>query len=391
MSIFFRSGAPVEQQRSSGAWPTQLVPARYSGAGTRVDAGTAPSVVAYGAAVSLVASIGSMLPVDCWSGSGELKRPAPKPPLLTDPGGRGYGWSDWVYACMSSLLFRGNAVATIAERDGQGFPTMLVLADMDQVAVFRNDRTGVETWTVGGKEVSRQDVWHLRRSPRPGQVLGMSPIQQYANTLGLALASEQFGSQWFADGAHPTAVLQTDQQVSPDVAATLKDRVITALRGNREPLVLSNGVKLQPYQVAPEESQFLQTQQFTAAQVCRIVGPGVAEIFGYATGDSMSYKNREQVAIDLLTYTVDPYLTRLEESLSALMPKPRWFRFNRGALLRSDLVQRYTAHRIALGPNEPFQTVNEVRQLEDMPPVGWGDEKPITGAQPAVTGDMTNG
>ena len=70
-------------------------------------------------------------------------------------------------------------------------------------------------------------------------------------------------------------------------------------------------------------------------------------------------------------------------SISRLLPRPQYIKFNRAALLRTDLVARYTAYRTALGPTEPFTTVNEVRALEDERPVPWGDEKPVTGAQPA--------
>jgi len=53
-----------------------------------------------------------------------------------------------------------------------------------------------------------------------------------------------------------------------------------------------------------------------------------------------------------------------------------WVRFNRNALLRTDLLTRYQAHRIALGPMEPWTTANEVRDYEDQQPIVWGDDKP---------------
>ena len=157
--------------------------------------------------------------------------------------------------------------------------------------------------------------------------------------------------------------------------------MLDTLQGSRGPAVLGSGMKLEQMQVAPEESQFLETQSFTAAQVCRILGPGIAEILGYKTGDSMTYKNREQLALDLLSYAIDPWLVDLERQLSRMLNRPgasggRWVRFNRNALLRTDLLTRYQAHRIALGPMEPWETANEVRDYEDQQPVIWGDDKP---------------
>lgn len=379
MSLFFRP-----EKRASGTWPTQLIPSRMTSNGVPVTADAAAGVVAFGAAVHMQASIVAMLPVDCFTGRGENQRPAVRPALLTDPGGRGYGWGDWLYQAMVSGGFRGNAVGRVVERDGNGIPSTIVLADMDTVNVDRDRSGAAVVWRIGNEEVDRRDVWHLRRYPRAGQILGMSPIQQYASTLGLALSSERFGADWFTEGAHPSGILTTDQSVPQDAAAAIKKRFMEAVRGNREPAVLGQGVKYAPIQISPEESQFLATQQFSAAQAARIVGAGFAEILGYAVGDSMTYKNIEQTGIHLLTYAIDPWLTRLEESLSALLPRPQFVKFNRAALLRTDLVTRYTAYRTALGPSEPFTTVNEVRALEDAPPVAWGDEKPQPTATPVA-------
>lgn len=380
MSLF-RRGRPEE--RASGAWPTQLIPSRLAPSGSLVSPDTAPGVVAFGAAVNLQASIVSMLPVDCFTGFGADQRPIAKPPLLLDPGGQGYGWSDWLYQAMISGGYRGNIVGRIDARDGRGTPAVVRLIDMADVQVGRDASDGATRWKIGTADVDRASIWHLRRYPKPGHVLSVSPIEQYATTLGLALSSEEFGSQWFGDGAHPSGILTTDQSVPQDAAAAIKKRFIEATRNNREPAVLGQGVKYTPIQISPEESQFLATQQFTAAQAARIVGPGFAEILGYPVGDSMTYKNIEQTGIHLLTYAIDPWLTMLEESISRLLPRPQYIKFNRAALLRTDLVARYTAYRTALGPTEPFTTVNEVRALEDERPVPWGDEKPVTGAQPA--------
>lgn len=379
MSIFRR-----REQRSSGEWPTQLIPSRVSPSGALVGPDSAPGVVAFGAAVSLQASIVSMLPVDCYTGTGADQRQIPKPQLLLDPGGSGYGWGDWLYQAMLSGGYRGNVVGRIDGRDGRGTPTVIRLVDMADVQVGRDTSGAAVRWRIGTSDVERGNVWHFRRYPKPGHVLSASPIEQYATTLGLALSSESFGAQWFGDGAHPSGILTTDQSVPQDAAAAIKKRFVEATRNNREPAVLGQGVKYTPIQITPEESQFLATQQFTATQAARIVGPGFAEILGYAVGDSMTYKNIEQSSIHLLTYSIDPWLTMLEESISRLLPRPQYVKFNRAALLRTDLVARYTAYRTALGPAEPFATVNEIRALEDSRPVPWGDEKPVTGAQPVA-------
>jgi hypothetical protein len=62
-----------------------------------------------------------------------------------------------------------------------------------------------------------------------------------------------------------------------------------------------------------------------------------------------------------------PYLIALEDGLSGLVPGPNRVKFNVDGVLRSDLKTRYEAH--AIGIDSGFLTVDEVRQLEDRPPL----------------------
>lgn len=376
MSIFFRR--PRTEQRSS---VSDLIPARPS-AGRFDDPVTQTSsqqVVAYASAVNLLSTVVASLPIEVFVGKGRTQRPAARPAWLDDPAGEGYGLEDWLKLWMTSAAYTGNVVLHVVARDGNQSASVVDVVDLGTVTV--RSEGGRRRWQVGSKQVSGDDIVHYRRWPRPGKLLGQSPIERHAAAFGLAIAAERFGQQWFAEGAHPSQVLTTDQPVDAVTAQAMKTRLLDTLTGSRVPAILGSGMKLQQFQVAPEESQFLETQQFTAAQVCRILGPGIAEILGYKTGDSMTYKNREQLALDLLSYAIDPWLVDLERQLSRMLGGPgaqqgRWVRFNRAALLRTDLLTRYQAHRIALGPMEPWTTANEVRDYEDQQPVVWGDDKP---------------
>jgi HK97 family phage portal protein len=161
---------------------------------------------------------------------------------------------------------------------------------------------------------------------------------------------------------------------------------MAAIHGRREPAVLGGGWKYQQIQISPNESQFLETNNYTAAECCRIFGPGFAEIFGYETGGSLTYSNIEQRSLDLLTYAVNPWLVRIERSLSALLPAPAQVKFNRAALVRTDLLTRYKAHVLAL--QNQFKTVDEVRDDEDMAPVPWGSTPTAPALSPAIESPM---
>ena len=370
----------MAQSRAIGdpGWP--VVPPRSwaSGFGATVKASQAQSeqVVAYGAAVNLLASIVSMLPVYVYrdGAEGRAHLDIKQTDLLYDPQGAGYGLQDWLYQVVVSAAYTGNSIGLVTALDSAGYPLVIVPQDVGNCAVSGSPAD--PNWRIGREHFDKSRVWHVRRFPRAGSIIGMSPIAQYAMTLGLAFIAEKFGAQWFSDGAHPTGILTTDGDIDQETAVTVKKRWLEALGGRSEPAVMYGGLKYQQIQVAPEESQFLLTQQFTSAQACRILGPGLAEILGYSTGDSNTYKNREQVAIDLLTYTIDPWLVMLEHNLSKTIPGRRMVKFDRDALLRTDLVQRFNAYRIGLGPTAPFITQNEVRGNEDLAPVDGGDVLP---------------
>lgn len=319
--------------------------------------------IAIAASVNLLASVTTMLPVHQYSGDRETKMPT----WMQDLGGDGHGLDDWLWMLIYSWALRGNAFGIILERDTvTGKPRQIQLQHPDDVAVQQVD--GVLRWYVRGTEVSRDRVWHRRIFPIPGAVRGRSPIAQHALTIGLGIASEQFGAQFFLDGGHPTGILQNKVKTLDATAARkVKRRFVASLRGSREPVVLGGDWDYKTIQVAPNESQFLETNNYTNAECARIFGPGMPEMLGYETGGSMTYANIEQRGLDLLTFTADPWLVRVERVLSELLPNPQYIKLNRGALVRTDLLTRYQAHEIAL--RNRFQTVEEVRGMEDMGPM----------------------
>lgn len=328
--------------------------------------------VAVYAAVRLLREVASTLPLDFYSEGGGRRTQIPTPSWLENPDGSGYGLSDWLGQVTYCDAMRGNVVARIAARDPRGTPRQLVLLHPDDVSA-RRDSEGHVAWTVNGQDLDPEDVWHRRSFPVPGSIWGLSPIGVHALTIGLGISATQFGAQFFLDGGHPTALFQnTKSTIQPGDATTIKNRIMAVLSGNREPLVLGADWDYKPLQVTPNESQFLETNNYSSSECARIFGPGMPAVLGYETGGSMTYANIEQFNQQLLTFTLDPWLVRLERMIYDLLPRPQFAKFNRGALLRTDLLTRYRAHAIAL--SNKFMVVDEVRDLEDRGPVPWGAE-----------------
>jgi HK97 family phage portal protein len=380
VTIWFKRPATTERSLS---WP---VTPNYLAAGGQgfndVDlssAETAMQAIAVRSAVDLIASLASELPKDVYSGEGSERRKRTMPGYLLDPAGDGYGLADWCYQAVESWLWRGNLYGDELDRAAAGYPTQVQLFHPD--VVRGRLEGGRVVWTVNGQELERgRRIRHYRVNPIPGQVVGLSPIAAHASSIGLALTATRFGLQWFQDGAHPSGMLtNTEVPLDKGQADTAKERFLAALRGTREPVVMGKGWKYDRIQVSPEESQFLQTQGYTAAECARIYGPGIAEILGYESGGSLTYSNVESRSAHLLVYSLNKWLTRLERVLTDMLPRPQYVRINRDALLQSTTLERFRAHESAL--RNGWKVPNEVRELEDMQPLDGGD-KPITSGAP---------
>ena len=85
------------------------------------------------------------------------------------------------------------------------------------------------------------------------------------------------------------------------------------------------------------------------------------------TGSSMTYGNREQDSLDLVTFGLRPWFVRFEDALTALMPRPQYAKFNIYAIVRADLLTRMQAHEIATRVG--IETTTEARDVEDRPPL----------------------
>lgn len=342
--------------------------------GTLRSADTAMRRVAVGAAVRLIAGVTASLPLDGFTGYGPDQRPAPLTgPFWRDPDGTGHGVDDWLEQLIYSLALRGNVVGRVLDRDGYGRPTQIMLAHPDTVSVF--ERPDGPEWRINGEEIPREQIWHRRMFPVTGQRLGMSVVAAHAVQVLQGSAAAEFGLRWFADGAHPSAILQNADQkeIAQPLATQIKARFLAAVRGTREPVVMGGGWTYTPIQVNAEESQFLDTQRYSEAECARIFGPGIPEILGYETGGSLTYANVEQRAIDLQKFTLNRWFRKIERWLSAdVLSDARYVKFNRDALLETDLLSRYRAYEIGL--RSQFLVPNEPRGKENLPPLPGGDD-----------------
>lgn len=273
---------------------------------------------------------------------------------------------DWVSQHVTSLLLRGNAYGVVTRRDAAGWPTAIENVSADVVRVSR-DADGRRNYKIGSSAVDSSDVFHVIGRPWPGLPYGLSVIEFAARNIRLGLATEKFGSDFFAGGAHPTAILSTTKDVDAVQARAVKDRFKTAT-GSRDVVVLGQDLKYSPLQISPNESQFLETIDASAVTVARWFGVPPELIAASSSGQSVTYANLNDRMRSLLTFALNPWMKRLEDAYTALIPRPQYVKFGVGGMLRADQKTRYESHKLAIEAG--FMTVDEVRALEELPPLG---------------------
>jgi HK97 family phage portal protein len=319
--------------------------------------------------VRLLADSVSTLPLHVYRG--DDRDPIPTPRLLQRPSADFPELADWLWAVMASLLLRGNAWGLVTDRRGAGLlPSQVDLVHPDRVAITTNG-DGLRVIRIGGVEQNPADVFHVKAFPWPGQLEGLSPIAYAREGIGLGLAAERYGAKFFGDSAIPSGVLTSDQHIKSADADTLKERWKARHKGRRDIAVLGDGAKFQPITIAPEESQFIQTQKFSVSTICRIYGIPPEMVAGETAGHE-AYTSPEMRGTDFLTFTLRPWLLRIERAVSGLLPSTQTAKFNAGGMVRATLLDRYTAHK--LGIEAGWLLPSEVRELEDRPPIAGIDD-----------------
>ena len=278
---------------------------------------------------------------------------------------------------MSHLLLWGNAYAQII-RNARGevialYPLMpnKMTVDRDKNGrLFYLYQRSVEDAPTLGKDslvyLDPSDVLHIPGLGFDGLV-GYSPIAMAKNAIGLAMATEEYGAKFFANGAAPGGVLEHPGTIKDP--QKVRDSWNAAYQGSTNShrvAVLEEGMKYQQIGIPPEQAQFLETRKFQINEIARIfrVPPHML-----ADLEKSSFSNIEQQSLEFVKYTLDPWVVRWEQNMyrSLLMAseKPTVFiKFNVDGLLRGDYVSRMSGY--ATARQNGWMSANDIRELENL-------------------------
>lgn len=337
--------------------------------GIPVNDHSALGVITYNSGVQLIADNIAGLPWDSFRKRGRRRVEVdPQPSLLAEPSPEMSDF-DWKHMMVVSLLMRGNFYGLVAARDTLEYPTIINPLHPDEVRIDRDPDTFEKRVWVNGRLYPTRELFHIPGFRLPGADVGLTPIGMARHSLGLSLAAQEYGAKWFRDGAAPSSVLETEQNLTDPQVKTVQRSWIASHGGRRRPAVLSGGFKWKPITITPEESQFLQTRQQQDLEACRMlrIPPHMLGIVDKSTSWGTGI---EQQSIGFLQYTLRPWLTRVEAQMNRISPRGQFLKFNVEGLLRGDIKTRFEAYRV--GIDGGWMNPDEVRELEDREPIPGG-------------------
>jgi HK97 family phage portal protein len=230
------------------------------------------------------------------------------------------------------------------------------------------------------RTLTARDVLHVRLPVTDELgVLGLSPLRQAREALGLAKALEVEDASTVANSSTPLGIgTVTPGPGADDLVENLKQGFEARHRGaeNRGRMAFVTGeVKFSALSISPLDAQFVERRQLSTVEIARLfrVPPWM---IGAKSGDSHTYSNVEGQSRSFLTFSLSPYLVAVEQAVSNdpdLCAGNVFVEFLRDAILTANTTERFAAYAVALGnPTtgaQGWMTVDEVRQRENLPPL----------------------
>jgi HK97 family phage portal protein len=335
------------------------------------------SLTAVWACISLIAGTVASMPLVLYkrgaNGARERYTDHPLYGVLHDRPNPAQNVTAFWEAMVTALLLRGNSYAIVSRDEARVTALWFVNPDRVSVDVLKNGKLRYKV-AAAGSTTSVSDMLHICGPMSDDGYTGRSVIATFRETLGLGLAQERYGSEFFANAATPRGILTTQARLSETARATLSNSIAEqhASPGRRHrTLLLEEGLTFAPLGVTNDEAQFLESRRFSTEEIARmfLVPP---HMIGGDTRGSMTYSNAETQALNLLKHTIGPWLTRIESAVNfACIPplerRQMYAEYLPDALLMTDTQGRYSAYET--GIRSGFLTINEVRRKENLPPL----------------------
>jgi len=345
--------------------------------GTDVNSTTVMGIPAVYSAVRLLSETFASLPVGVYRSEGEnaiKDNDHEINAVLREPNAM-MTWFTFADVALTHLKLWGNFYAIIL-RDVRMRPIELRIVHPSEVDAI--EQTGEIYYKIKGEDdlVPSYNMIHVMGHSEDG-ITGKSPITLLRENLGLGLASQDFGANFFGQGINPGGIVTVEDSLSDEAYKRMKSSFNAAYGGlgnAHKAILLEHGAKFTPaVRTALADAQFIESRQFQVTEVARIF-----KIPPHLLGDleRSTHNNIEHQAIEFVKHTVLPDLKRFEGELNRKLFMERekgeyYIRFNVEGLLRADSLSRSELYKSLFSVGAISQ--NEIRAKENMNPIEGGD------------------
>jgi len=379
--------ASTTYKTSSGTQGSQLYEwltgaGSLSSAGPAVTERTAMAISAVYACIGLIGGAIASLPLQIYQRGQDSRKRIDHDLwwLLNEQPAPAYSASVfWEYIAWS-LLLHGDAFARIMRR-GDAIKAFELIHPLDVSVSKIEDRLAYSFIGQEGKiiAIDQDDMLHIPGLGFDG-LRGLSPLRHAARqTMGLSLAADEYSSRFFSNGARPDYVVTLPNNPNPDQVKMFRESWMARYSGIGNahiPAILAGGGDVKALSLNPGDSQLIETRNFQASDIARFYGVP-PHLIGLTDKSTSWGTGIEQQSIGFVKYTLQRHLVKIEQEINrkCFRIARNFAEFNTSGLERGDYKARNEGYRIALGrAGEPgWMTVNEIRKLENQPPIEGGD------------------
>lgn len=364
-----------------GLMDLSLWPSKDQSTGQVISSGTALKLSAVVACVRLISESIATLPLVLYDRNYAAKTPAVKHPLyqvlLTMPNKNSTAsvmWESFVAAMLLNGFGRCQRLAYRGETVGLDF--------LDPIRFHR-------TLNMDGTFTNRYiDVNNKMRIIPPELLFevpgfsldngrfGVSAIMYGSSVIGAAQASDQAAATTFKNGMMPTTYFYMDRVLKAEQRTKFREEtkkeIMGSMNAGNSPL-LEAGMKVGTVGINPTDAQLLESRGWSVEEICRLFRVPPWMIGHMPQGQMRQSAGLEQELLMFLTFTLRPWLARVEQGIlkDLLSPAERlryYVAYDIKEFLKTDSAARSAFYSVMV--NNGIMTRDECRQSEGLPLLG---------------------
>lgn len=357
---------------SGGNFLSSLFGGGVTKSGIAINSNSALTLPAFYNGITILANDIAKLPKSIYQKEGRNSRKATEHPANYLIGKRPNQFMTsfmFHFALTVDAILKGNGIAEIVRNEFTGQIESYQLIDQSEQTVVIKKYDNQLWYHFNGKVVSADNILHIPGFSFNG-ITGIGVVQHAANTLGVALESQAFASEYYANKGLGLGVINSSAKLDPDAKKRIANAVSYGLTEKAKKrfgiAVLDEASSFQSINITPQEAMFLETNQMAIGEVARILN---IPVYKLKDTQNQNNSNMEHQTIGHVSDSILPWKIKFEQEYdyktftTAEKQTGYYTKFNTSVLLLADKktqAEFYSKMVSIMG-----LTPNEVRELED--------------------------